>query len=708
MQLSTIKPLAALIAIASIGSSIELQANELETMIVTAERKESNLQQTPIAVSAFGSEDLQRLQITEVNDIDVNVPGMAINPNVASNTAMSVVLRGSSEPNAAFLFSEPGVGLYMNGFYRRLSAGNVELSDIERIEVSRGPQGTLFGRNTLAGAINIVTKKPSQELSGSLSASYDTFDTSYVKANISGGINDNLAVSVAALYRDRAEGPFTNQFNGEDVGQKTFKGLQGNLLWSFGNDAELFVSAYSTSDEGDGSYGSALDITTGDFIYSATDVYGAATVNGGILPFSDADQSGVDATLTAPLSDSLTLKYLVSYNETESGWGVDFTSGAVATGCEPNCIPAFFRMSNGDQEQSSHELQLLGANESLDWIVGLYYFEEETIQTIQDEFFGFQPAAANYKLDSESAAIFGQVSYALNESISLIAGGRYTDDSKNFIGNIGGANFSTAPEWDEFTGKLGVDFQASDDTLLYLSWNQGFKSGTFNAFANASVIETPLEPEKVDSLEAGIKTTLLDNSLRINAALFSASYEELVVGGVAEGEGLFTRNGGEAEVRGLELEATWAATDALRTFFTLNYLFDFQWDDTSGSVSTRVGDDLPATRELQWTAGATYTLAVGDLGNIDFNIRAQYDDEFYSIANHQNNPVEQVEDRTFFNIGVMFTSADEKHQVWLNGDNITDEENYFRVANFTFLPTNTAYLTPYDPVSYELGYKYSF
>lgn len=684
------------------------KANTLEEIVVTAERKESNLQQTPIAVSALSAGDIESLQMSEFQEIDIKVPGLTIQSNVASATALAFTLRGTSEPNAAFLFSEPGIGLYMNGVYRRLNAGNIELADIERIEVLRGPQGTLFGRNTLAGAINIVTRKPTEEYSGEVAVSYDSFDTAYVRGSVGGAISDNINVSVSAVLRDRNEGPFDNQYDGADIGKRKFTGLQGNLLWTFGDDNELSLSLYSTEDENDGVLGSPLDITSNEFIFEPFEIFAASTVNGGVGPFSIASQDGFDATLTVPLTDSTTLKYITSYNQTDSSWGVDFTSGAAATGCRGfDCVPGFFRISDGEQEQFSHELQLLGSSDKLDWIVGLYYFDEETNQVLQDEFFGFPPPASIYNLESDSSALFGQLSYQVTDQLALTAGGRYTKDKKRFSGSIRTEIFLTEPDWSDFTGKLGLEYQLNDDMLMYFTWSQGNKAGTFNAFAPAQVIVDPLEPETVDSIELGFKGTLLENTLQLNAALYSANYEELVVGGQGVG-GLFTTNGGETDVRGLEIESTWLINNNLTSFVTFNYLIDSTWDDTSGSLTTRVGDQLPNTKELQWTLGTTYTYDLANNSALNFTATVQYDDETFSIANHQNNPVELIDDRTLVNFRLNYISADEKNQFWLSGKNIFDEESYFRVANFTFLPTNTAFVTPNPGKSFEIGYKYSF
>ena len=200
-----------------LGASLPAAA-QLEEVTVTAERRESSLQIVPVAITAYTADDLERFQIESVTDIDTFAPSLRVLNNVASANALNVNLRGSTEAGGAFLFSEPGVGLYQDGIYRRMAAGNLQLADIERIEILRGPQGTLFGRNTLAGAINIVTKRPDprDELSGSTTLSLGNFETYSARASVYAPLSETVAVSVAGFIRDQGKGYFDDVVTGQE------------------------------------------------------------------------------------------------------------------------------------------------------------------------------------------------------------------------------------------------------------------------------------------------------------------------------------------------------------------------------------------------------------------------------------------------------------------------------------------------------------
>ena len=692
---------------------------QLEEIIVTAERTEGSMQTTPIAVTAMSADDLERMQITSALEIDIAVPGMRIDTNPASTTALNVALRGTAESNAAFAISEAKVGLYQNGVYRRLSGGNIELADIERIEVLRGPQGTLFGRNTLAGAINVVTRVPGQETYGELSASYGSFDTISVRALIGGGITDNFTGSLSVLYKDRAEGPHTNMFDGEKVGEESFEGFQANLNWDASDNLNLLFSAYSSTDENDGAFGSPVNVATEEIIFGLPNVFIAPPLG---LPdqrsFARSEITGADLTLTWDINENLTLKSISHSSTTDTEWGTDFTAGGVGSGlCSgADCISGFFRISESDQSQYSQEIQLLGGSDRLEWLVGVYYYSEETDQFIQDYLSFGAAAPASYFLEATSSAVFGQLTYNLTDSLSLTLGARQTEDDKELTGNKANAffapqDFSSSPNVNQFSSKIGLDYVINEDMFVYGSFSQGFKSGGFDAFASADVIGIALEPELVDAYEFGFKGDLLNDYLRVNAALFESRYTDFVVTSITAGNGLASANIGEAAISGAELEATWLATDAFTLFLSMTHLFDNGWDETGGFDVTGVspGDAVPFVSEQQWTLGATYEWELEDLGQLALNATAKFDDEYYPQATHQNRSIELVRERYMYNLGLAFTSLDESHKVWLNGRNVTDENDYYTLLNFsTFLFNNTASYLVTEPASWELGYKYSF
>ena len=253
----------ALSSLALLGWSLPAAA-QLEEVVVTAERRESSLQTVPVAITAYSSEDLDRFQIDSVGDIDTFAPSLRVINNVASANALNVNLRGSTEAGGAFLFSEPGVGLYQDNIYRRMAAGNLQLADIERIEILRGPQGTLFGRNTLAGAINIVTKRPDprDELSGSATVMLGNFETYSARASMYAPVSETVAVSVAGYIRNQNEGYFTDVVSGRDVTKSDFRGLTASLRARPSDALVIDFSIYGSKNEGDGQNGQPVFLTT--------------------------------------------------------------------------------------------------------------------------------------------------------------------------------------------------------------------------------------------------------------------------------------------------------------------------------------------------------------------------------------------------------------------------------------------------------------
>ena len=466
------------------------QQAELEEVVVTAERRASDLQTTPIAVSALGAEDLERLQVTSVTDLDAAVPSMTIETNVASNAAVTVSLRGNAEQNAAFLSSEPGVGLYMNGVYRRLSGSNIELADIERIEVLRGPQGTLFGRNTLAGAINIVTRPPSDELTGSVQLGYGEFETTRAKLSVSGPLAEGLTGSFSILHQERGEGWMTNRVTGKKVGENSFLGAMGSLNFKAESfDAALTV--YASNNESDGAHTSPINVTTGRPVFSdESDVASASVTVGGraVLPFNDTDQHGADLIMTVPIN-SVTMKSITSYSKMQDDWAVDFTAAQLAapTPMGPfDAVPGtsgFFRIALGEQEQFSQELNFTQAGDTLSSVFGAYFYHETSDQLIQDYFAGgfFAGVPAVQNLSSDSFAVYAQLNYKFSDRWTGVVGARYTDDQKEFTGNKAGASgaptdFSSDRSFNRFTAKLGAEFTINDDLFAYLTFSQGYKA----------------------------------------------------------------------------------------------------------------------------------------------------------------------------------------------------------------------------------------
>ncbi|MEZ5498458.1 MAG: TonB-dependent receptor [Steroidobacteraceae bacterium] len=699
------------------------QSVALEEVTVTAERRSSDLQTTPIAVSAIGATDLERLQITTIDDLDATVPSMTVENNVASNAAVTVSLRGNAEQNAAFMFSEPGVGLYMDGVYRRLSGSNIELAEVDRIEVLRGPQGTLFGRNTLAGAINIVTRAPADEFTGSVQLAYGEFDTSRARLALSGPLGERLSGALSVLHKKRSDGWMTNRVDDSKVGKTDFLGALGTLHYR-GEGYDATFSAYGSNSESDGAYGSPVNVTTGQRVFSdKSDVAGAAVLTpGGLLnPFNDTDQHGADLVITVPLG-AVTFKSITAYSKMQDDWAVDFTAGQLAAPPPVgpfDAVPGtsgFFRLALSEQDQISQEFNFTQGNERVSSIFGLYYYREKSRQTIQDYFAGgfFAAVPADHRLVSKSVAAYGQVNVHMNKRWTAVMGARYTSDKKDFSGrkanSLGApADFASDDSFSRFTAKAGLEFAISDRLFSYLTFSQGYKAGSYDPFANADFIGQAQKAELVDSLEVGLKAELLERRLRLNTAAYLTRYKDLVIG-IITPTGLSNQNAGESEVKGLESELTWLASERVQIYGSVT-LMDAKWKSLApGALLTGVtlGDAPPFTFDTQATIGLAYDAPL-TAGTLRFAASGRYIDHYFQQVAHLNNPLDRVDSRSWLDASVTFASTDGHHKVVLNGKNLTDEQGQYSTLNFsTFLFNNTASWLPGEPRTWELSYTYSF
>jgi iron complex outermembrane recepter protein len=722
MKIDSIKRISLVAAVALQPVIAAAQQAALEEVTVTAERRAENLQTTPIAVSALGSEDLERLQVGSITDLDTAVPSLTIESNVASNAAVTVSMRGNAEQNAAFLFSEPGIGLYLDGVYRRLSGSNIELADIERIEVLRGPQGTLFGRNTLAGAINIVTRAPSDELDGSLQLGYGAYDTKRIRAAVSGPIAGGFKGSFSVLDQERSEGWMTNRVNGTKVGTNKFLGAMGALAYDAGSfNAKLTM--YASNNESDGAHGAPVSVTTKKLLFSDPSDIGSASISVGgrtVKPFNDTDQNGADLVLTFDLGD-VKLKSTTAYSKLLDDWAVDFTAAQLAAPAPMgpfDAVPGtsgFFRIALADQRQVSQEFNLTYSVDNLELIGGLFYYHEKSDQSVQDYFAGgfFAGVPATHHLDSTSYAAYMQANYKFADRWTVVAGGRYNDDQKEFKGRKANAasvptNFASDRSFNRFSGKLGLEFAVNSELFSYLTFSQGYKAGTYDPFASAEIIANGINEETVDSLELGLKAELLERTLRLNSALFMTRYKDLAIGTITS-TGIVSRNAGESEVKGLETELTWLATDHFRVFGTLT-LLDAKWRTLAPEAlltGVKLGDAPPFTYDLQASLGASYDVPLS-AGSLRFTATARHIDDYYQQVAHLNNPLDRVNARDWVDASVSFESQDGHHRVTLNGKNLTDEQGQFSALNFsTFLFNNTASWLPGEPRTWELNYTYS-
>jgi iron complex outermembrane receptor protein len=740
------------LAAATLVTAATPAAAAVDEVIVTAQRREESLQEVPLAVSAFDAGRIAALQIETVQDIGQNVPNLQTYIVTAGAQALQLHSRGASVQNPGFNLSESPVGLYLDDvYYGRLASANLDLADIERIEVLRGPQGTLYGRNTIAGAVKVVTRTPGDEGWANVNVGIGNFSTTRVAGSFGGAIEEGaLAGSVTALYEQRNDGWQPNPRVGRDYGEYDNKLARAKLRWYGTENFEATLTAWVADLTNDGYNGvpytpiSNTDPFNPPSPPSTNPGFDPAPGNsqpiGGFYDnFSEAganfgasDQGGASLALTFRFGE-VTLKSITAFADIEDQFGFDFSGGGFDFPPDPEDPANQFGLrirSDSDFTQVSQEFQLLGTalGDRLNWQVGAFYLNEDGSQV----FSGTIPAALfpgdtvsatpdfSETIDNKtnSYAVYGEATYAVTDRLSVTAGARWTLDDKEYtdmcVGGFcrsdteqftGMASVALDDDWDEVTGKLGVDYRLDDSNLLYASVSQGFQSGGFRTlcFGNLSSTcgGTAFDPQTVDSIEAGWKSDLFDNQLRLNVAAFYAMYDDIqqvVLSPGANGvNGFPIENIGEVDVYGLEAEVTWQPTDRITVFANLGFQ-ESEFGKVSpqsppGGLAPPAGSDPdvvcpnrpnPAsdrcaqpTQELSSNPGFQgklgFTYAVPLQNSLEFFYGADifYTDEYFSEARNLVKIDSYSRINGFLGIG----ADDQKWQVVLQGRNITDEED---------------------------------
>ncbi len=627
-------------ALAQSGEQSSREGGTLEEVIVTAERREGSLQEVPIAVSAIGTESLEKLQVTEARNLERYVPSLRMSNNITSPTNLSPSLRGSLQQDASLVVAESPFGIYVDDVYiGRLNGNNVTLSDIERVEVLRGPQGTLYGRNTLAGAIKFVTRDPGEQSWLRATAGGGNYGQYVGSVSLGGPLSDSWAASVSGQVTHK-DGQYRSLVTGAKRGEE--ENLSGRLkLRYIGSETfdAVFTLSYTDS-ENDANQllrGSTpadpmgLRQYTSDEVVLANGTCCVATPNQTFSPSiisnqprGDTEQLIASANLSWDLG-AVRLRSITGYVKTDDYFSTDFAGdGSFIIGAS---VPR--------AEQWSQELQLSGKafGDRMNYIAGLYWLEETGDQEFGWWFSGFAAipgvngAVSTSSIDAktESIAVFGQFDYQLTDAVKATVGGRWVRDEKDFRLDFVYRFAPLPPEvvirsakFTEFTPKVGLDWKVdaawADSLLLYGSVARGFKSGGFNGINifNAAIAQTVYEPESNYTYELGAKMDLLGRTLRMNGALFFADVSDIVMNStvVVNGQPAFpVDNQADAEIKGLELETTWAPTENLTLFANLALLDGEYSNIKPGSAA----DQAPALYQVEATPPQLpdYTISLG-------------------------------------------------------------------------------------------------
>jgi iron complex outermembrane receptor protein len=719
---------------------------QVDEIVVTATRQEESLQEVPISVTALSGEAIEERSLDDIVQFARATPNLVSTNGAQGSNDANFFIRGVGQFDFT-LTNDPGVGIYVDGIYLGRTVGALlDVEDVERIEVLRGPQGTLFGRNTLGGAVNVVTPLPDlTEASGRIqltTGSRDRFDATGV-FNLPISDTQGLRVTLLSLNQD---GWAERVSTGATLGDQERLAGKAVYLWRPNERFDLVLRGDYSADNGtpipsiNAGLNPMAQVPPGSINPLAAqdrsdDPYDNFS---SIPPVSEAEAWGVSATADYLLGNGLTFRSISAYR------GIDVDNWQDYDGTRWTYYDGHVRVQ---QRQFSQELQLFGTNfdNRLDWIAGLYYFNEDA-EELQDlnsptllpfgcvPFGPFancvgglepgqpSPAVWNQAREQtvEAYAAFGQATLRLTDRLAVTAGLRYTEEEKAFDTTQKPANalpptfappmFFTVADQATFTDlspRFSVEYQATPDALVYASYSRGFRSGGFNGRLLTPQALVTFDSDINNTYEVGLKSDLFNNMLRFNAAAFVTRYDDIQQS-VTDPE-LFFRiaNASEAEINGFEIESTFAPTDSLSFDLGVGYT-DSEITDIDDSLivsGVQEGNRLAFAPEWTINAGGQY---VADLPNgSDLTFRADYfymSEHFFSPV---NSPLEREDGYGLVNLRATWTSPDERLQLSAFGINVTDEE-YFTFGQDATAAQGVAYLHVGQPAEWGLTATLNF
>ena len=666
-------------ALAQDSTGTEAGDDGLGMIVVTAQKRSENIQDVPIAISAVGSEFLESRGIDSIDKLGTIAPNVKIERAPASKSISQIAIRGSVTINPAITW-EPAVGLYLDGVYIAKAQGSIfDVADLERIEVLRGPQGTLYGRNALAGAVNLITKKPSGEAGGLAEVTYGSFDEMRLRGVIDLPQMGAFSAKVSGQYRKR-DG-LIDLVPGNPSGRSSTDSIDsGSFMVQLRADIADNVTADYTYDYSKMSqtppFSQLLRVNrNGD----PRDIFDPASPSypfvGAFFPLdtvADADRvttASIDApayersrsyghalTVTVGLGDA-ELKSITAYRDLVWADGLDLDGSP---------FPVAFTQRISDYNAFSQELQLTGRafDEALSYVIGGFYFDEkaETLNP-QTYFGGGVDLDSNYGSNTEAWALYAQLDYNLTEALKLTLGGRYTHERKDisrfFRVNFDPANGILAPlvvadlpygsipdaTYNNFSPAVTLAYKASDNLNLYARFARGFKSGGFNGETNVFAAPTPscpsgalelcapYRPEKVDSYELGLKSQLLDNRVILNIAAFRDERKDmqLSVFTATTGAASIIQNAAAARIQGLEIETVVRPVDALTINASLAFLDSEYKSFIDSGVDVSNNRAFPHAPKTTAAIGADWRVAEGDWGRFNLYADLSYSSKYYTF-----------------------------------------------------------------------------
>jgi iron complex outermembrane recepter protein len=672
----------------------------MEEIVVTAERRESSLQRTPLAITAISGEALATAAIKDVQDLAPSAPGLSYN-RVSNFAQLNIRGIGLEQIN---LGGEPGVAFHIDGVYlARTFVGDAIFADLARVEVLRGPQGTLYGRNATGGSLNLISVEPQREFEGRVGASYGNYDRVRAEAMLNAPLTEDGSVRARfSGVLDQRDGFLLNLTNGERVDDARARSLRGQIAFDLGERGELLLAADHARDGGTGP------------VFQPGSIPGTAAAFGGRLdpdprklyadgPFDQTvKSSGVSARLKYEF-DSVNFTSLTAYRDSS------FVLTSDLDGTDFFLINETLKESG---EQFSQEFQLASTGESaFQWLLGAYYFHEDGAldYAFPVPLFGTTIRfIANQK--TEAYALFGQASYQITDALKMTVGLRWSHDKKKgdtLRDLFAISTVQVKDSWSAVTPRFVLDYQINDDTLAYASVSRGFKAGGLNT---ASLQTAAYDPEYIWNYEIGLKTRGLDGRLQLNLAAFHYDYSDLQVSQFAVGQ-TFIENAASARGNGVEAEMILIPVDNLKLTASAAWL-DAKFKNYRSADSFRPalgvidlsGNQLPRAPKFTASVAADYEAPLP--GGSTLLLRGEFnhrDSVYFTPFNTdfaKGGRLDQV------NARIGWRSADEKWQLGVFGRNLTND---LTEQTITVSGINGGTLVLYGPPrTYGVDVRFSF
>jgi iron complex outermembrane receptor protein len=711
--------------------SAQENAMVLEEIIVTARKRMESAQSVPVALTALTTQ-LQRSSIRNLQDIQGYVPNLLIDKVTALPGGAAISIRGVSYQEIDKSL-DPGIGVLLDGVYLGTNSGQIlENFDIERLEVLRGPQGTLFGKNTIGGALNIIRTAPTKEFGGKVQGTLGEDGRQDIRGLLNLPLTEKGGIKLFASKLE-SDGYIKNTTYNDDAGGQDYENVGATIAYQFTDALDLAFTYERTEDKSEvgawANFNKFVDEVDGpDFACLFFVPDGCRQFD----PGSDEDHNSQNAPNDGDVSNDF---YNLTMNYELGDWLMTSITGYINRNentrleYDANRFDFLTVESDTDYQQFSQELRLNGTIGNIELTTGLYYWysDYDTDSVTLDLFpaLGYPPTTVgtiSQHGETESYAAFASADWALTEKLTLNVGGRFTYEEKKlepvgqefFLGDGTPlqppvAAVKVDEDWDKFSPRIGAQYDFTDDIMVYASYSQGFKSGGFFGRITQGANVRGFDPEEVDTYEVGIKSDWWNQRLRINATLFSSDYsdkqEDIIVADPFGNVDTVVLNASDASMDGAELELTALLYEGLTFFAQGGYLDasydDFLIEDIPGVPEDGSDLDMRNAPEYTFGAGLNYVHSLFSHSEMAYAVNYRWRDEYVTIFN--NDPLGRKESAGFWDANIDYRLK-ESLTVSVYGRNLGDER-YFRAV---LIPPISSFGQYNEPRNYGVTVTYEF